>query len=120
MIAEGLEGLDFTDLFPTSTTNFLSEIPIIKPIASSFLQGISNALLTIRIGIVTRRYLFTEYKQISKSDIRIESIKESIKILPIVIRDVMAYLPNKIVKLFTSKKKLSQEEQEIIDSIQKE
>jgi len=118
MIAEGLEGLDFSDLFPTSTTNILSELPIIKPIASSFLQGISNALLTIRIGIVTRKYLFTEYKNVSKSEIRIGSIKESIKMLPIVIKDVMTFLPNKIAKLFTAKKKLTPEEQEILDALQ--
>ena len=37
---------------------------------------ISNALLTIRIGVVTRRYLFTEYKDISKDLIRKQSIKE--------------------------------------------
>ena len=116
LIAEGLEGLDFSDLFPSSTTNFLSEIPLIKPIASSILQGISNALLTIRIGIVTRKYLFTEYKNISKTEIRVSSIKESIKVLPIVVKDVMNYFPNKIASLF-KKTKLTPEEEEIFSSI---
>lgn len=110
LIAEGLEGLDFSDLFPTSTTNFLSEIPLIKPVASSILQGISNALLTIRIGIVTRKYLFTEYKNISKSEIRISSIKESIKVLPVVVKDVMAFFPNKIANLFRKPKNANSEE----------
>lgn len=110
LIAEGLEGLDFSDLFPTSTTNFLSEIPLIKPVASSILQGISNALLTIRIGIVTRKYLFTEYKNISKSEIRISSIKESIKVLPVVVKDVMAFFPNKIANLFRKSKNANAED----------
>lgn len=116
MIAEGLEGLDFSDLFPASTTNFLSEIPIIKPIASSILQGISNALLTIRIGIVTRKYLFSDYKNISQSEIRTSSIKESIKVLPAVIKDVMNFFPSRIANLF-KKKKLTPEEEEILNTV---
>jgi len=117
MIAEGLEGLDFSDLFPASTTNFLSEIPLIKPIASSLLQGISNALLTIRIGIVTRKYLFSEYKNISKSEIRISSIKESIKVLPVVIKDVLTFFPKTIGNLFKKKKLTPEEEEEILKTI---
>lgn len=117
MIAEGLEGLDFSDLFPASTTNFLSEIPLIKPIASSIVQGISNALLTIRIGIVTRKYLFSEYKNISKSEIRTSSIKESIKILPVLLKDVMTFFPNKIANLFRKKNVTPEEQEEILSSI---
>lgn len=109
MIAEGLEGLEFSDLFPASTTNFLSEIPLIKPITSSIVQGISNALLTIRIGIVTRKYLFSEYKELSKNEIRVSSIKESIKVLPIVVKDVLAFFPNQVVRMFTKKKKTEEE-----------
>ena len=108
LIAEGLEGLDFNDIFPTSTANMLSEVPLIKPIASSIIQGISNALLTIRIGVVTRRYLFTEYKDISKDLIRKQSIKESIKILPGVVKAGLLFFPEKIRNIFT--KKVSNEE----------
>ncbi|HHX00174.1 MAG TPA: hypothetical protein GX740_02575, partial [Acholeplasmataceae bacterium] len=69
-----------------------------------------------RIGIVTRKYLFTEYKNISKTEIRVSSIKESIKVLPIVVKDVMNYFPNKIASLF-KKTKLTPEEEEIFSSI---
>lgn len=110
MIAEGLEGLDYRDIFPASTTNFLSEIPLIKPIASSIIQGISNALLTIRIGIVTRKYLFTEYKEATKSEIRSSSIKESIKILPQVIKDVINFLPKRIASMFKKKDKTAEDQ----------
>ncbi|MGN1295885.1 MAG: YcjF family protein [Bacilli bacterium] len=111
LIAEGLEGLDFNDIFPTSTANMLSEVPLVKPIASSVIQGISNALLTIRIGVVTRRYLFTEYKDISKDLIRKQSIKESIKILPGVVKAGLLFFPEKIRNMFT--KKVSDEEVEL-------
>ncbi|MDD3191164.1 MAG: YcjF family protein [Bacilli bacterium] len=103
LIAESLEGLDFNDLFPQSTANFLAEVPLIKPIASSIIQGMSNALLTLRIGAVTRRYLFSETKDPSKAAIRREAIKESIQMIPIVIKDVLTFFPSKIVKLFSKK-----------------
>jgi len=103
LIAESLEGLDFNDLFPQSTVNALSDIPLVKPIMSSFVQGISNALLTMRIGFVTRKYLYSETKNPDKNEIRRFAIKESIKMLPGIITDVVKYFPSKIVKLFTKK-----------------
>ena len=117
LIAEGLEGLDFNDIFPASTTNFLSEIPLIKPLASSIIQGISNALLTIRVGIITRKYLYSEYKHYEISEVRRDSIKESIKLLPAVLKEALTFLPNQVAKLF-QKRKLTPEEQEIYDAMQ--
>lgn len=105
LIAESLEGLDINDLFPQSTANFLAELPLVKPIMNSFVQGVSNALLTMRVGFVTRKYLFSDAKTASKSEIRRSAIKESIKMLPSVIADVVAYFPSKIVKLFAKKEK---------------
>lgn len=103
LIAETLEGLDINDLFPQSTANFLSELPLVKPIMNSFVQGMSNALLTMRVGFVTRKYLFSETKDPSKSEIRRYAIKESIKMLPNVIAEVIAYFPSKLLKIFTKK-----------------
>jgi len=117
LIAEGLEGLDFNDVFPASTTNFLSEIPLIKPLASSIIQGISNALLTLRVGAITRKYLFSEYATQTKTEIRRDSIKESMRALPLVLKDALSFLPNKIAKLF-QKRKLTPEEQEVYDALQ--
>ena len=117
LIAEGLEGLDFNDVFPASTTNFLSEIPLIKPLASSIIQGISNALLTLRVGAITRKYLFSEYAAQTKTEIRRDSIKESMRALPLVLKDALSFLPNKIAKLF-QKRKLTPEEQEVYDALQ--
>ena len=56
LIAEGLENLDLNEVLPTSTINTLGEIPFAKPMLSSITQGISNGLLTLRIGIVTRKF----------------------------------------------------------------
>ena len=109
LIAESLEGLDFNEIFPQSTVNALSDIPLIKPIAGSFANGVTNALMTIRIGIVTRKYLFSD-GNLSKKQIRISAIKESIQVLPGVIKDVITYIPSKIVKVFSKKDKNLEEE----------
>ena len=108
MVAESLEGLDLSDIFPQTTNNVLSEIPFVKPIASSFVNGISNALLTIRIGLVTRKYLFSD-GNLSKSQIRVQAIKESLQMIPIVIKEVMVYFPNKIANAIFKKNKTEKE-----------
>ena len=103
LIAESLEGLDFSDIFPQSTVNYLADVPLVKPIATSLIGGISNALLTLRVGVVTRNYLFSEGK-LNKDEIRTRAIKESLKIIPGVIKDAFAYFPNKIIKACTKNK----------------
>ena len=103
LIAEGLESLNMEDILPTQTINTLNNIPILKPLLSSIVQGIANALLTIRIGLVTRGYLFTESKKATKNSIRAEAFKDALILLPTVIGEVLVFFPSKIVKLFSSK-----------------
>ncbi|HOI46735.1 MAG TPA: YcjF family protein [Bacilli bacterium] len=101
LIAEGLEGLDFNELFPNTTTGIFADIPFIKPITSSIIQGISNALLTARIGIVARKYLLADGREITKTEIRKESLKESIGLMPQVVTEGMTNFPERIRKMFT-------------------
>lgn len=105
LIAEGLENMNLDEILPASTTNALAEIPLIKPLISSVVQGISNALLTIRIGIVTRKYLFADGKEVTKQQIRIEALKESLKMLPIVVKEALAVFPNRVINLFKKQDK---------------
>ncbi len=104
LIAEGLESLKMEDILPTQTINSLSNVPFLKPILSSVVQGVTNALLTIRIGLVTRGYLFTSSKNASKNSIRAEAFKDALILLPTVIGEVLAFFPSKVVKLFTKDK----------------
>ena len=116
LIAEGLENLKLEDILPNQTINSLNNIPLLKPILSSVTQGIANALLTIRIGLVTRGYLFTDSKKASKLSIRAEAFKDALVLLPIVIGEVLLYFPQKIVKLFTKDKKVESEEVNVVVS----
>ena len=77
LIAEGLESISIDDILPNSVNNALGQIPFIKPVMASVTQGIANALLTIRIGCVTRKYLFRDGNIITKEDIRKSAFKDS-------------------------------------------
>lgn len=105
LISEGLENLDLNELFPASALNFLSEVPFLKTITTSLTQGISNAFLTLRIGIITRKYLFSESPIKSKTKIRTEAFKESAKMIPSVIKNGILLFPEKIRKMFIKKEK---------------
>ncbi|WP_293694129.1 DUF697 domain-containing protein [Streptococcus sp. UBA3373] len=105
LIADGLENINLEDVLPNSTMNAIAEIPFIKPLTSSIMQGVSNALLTIRIGLVARRYLFNDSQIMTKNEIRKYALIDSLKLLPIVITEVINIIPNKIVKVFSKKPK---------------
>lgn len=104
LIAEGLENMRLEDILPQSSMNVIGEIPLVKPLITSILQGVANALMTIRIGCVTRRYLFSDGSVVTKEDIRRQALKESLKILPIVISDTITFFPKRVVRFFTGKK----------------
>ena len=104
LIAEGLESIRLEDVLPTQSIQALENVPLLKPIISSVTQGVANALMTIRIGLVTRGYLFTSSKKASKAQIRAEAFKDALVILPMVVGEVIAYFPSKMIKFFTKKK----------------
>ena len=103
LIADGLENINLEDILPTQTINSLSNIPLLKPLLSSVSQGLMNALLTIRVGLITRGYLFSDSKNLNKNQIRLEAFKDSLTILPQVIGEVLAFFPSKVVRLFSKK-----------------
>lgn len=104
LIAEGVESLKIEDVLPTSTINSISNIPLLKPVLSSVVSGMTNALMTIRVGLVCRGYLFTDSKHATKAQIRAEAFKDALLLLPQVVAEVIAFFPSKVVKLFTKKK----------------
>lgn len=107
LIAEGLESISIDDILPNSVNNALGQIPFIKPVMASVTQGIANALLTIRIGCVTRKYLFRDGNIITKEDIRKSAFKDSLILLPMVLYGTLTFIPKKIVHMFGSKNKES-------------
>ncbi len=104
LIAEGLENLSLDDVMPKTAMNAIGEIPMLGKVLESVTQGAANALLTIRIGCVTRRYLFADGAVVTKDDIRRQAYKETLKLIPIVIAETISFFPRRIVKFFTKAK----------------
>lgn len=113
LIAEGLENLSLEDILPKNAISAISEVPMLGKILESVTQGAANALLTIRIGCVARRYLFSDGSVVTKEDIRKQAYKETLKILPMVVADTISFFPKKIVKFFTRKK---EDKEEVIEN----
>ena len=109
LITEGIEDLDFKEVFPTATTGLLNDIPFLRTLTGSLVQGISNAFLTLRIGVITRKYLFNDSPIKSKKQIRIDSFKESSKLISTVIKSGIHIFPDKIKNIFSKKEKNNEE-----------
>ncbi|MGD9909339.1 MAG: DUF697 domain-containing protein [Candidatus Izemoplasmatales bacterium] len=100
VIAESMENVDINALFPTKSVNLLSEIPFLKTITGSFAQGIGNALLSLRVGIICRNYLFMNLKGLTKNDIRKMAFAEALTLLPSVLAESVKKLPSRFKTLF--------------------
>ena len=103
LVAEGLENLDLNDVLPQQTLNSLGEIPFIKPILSSTTQGISNALLTLRVGIVAREYLMSN-SELPVAKIRKTAFLEAATLTPSVFADAISIFPKTVFNLFKTNK----------------
>lgn len=83
LIAYSLETSNVAEWLVNSCSKFFKDIPAIgKPVAS-IMEGAANGFLTARIGVITRKYLYNEFKihNIGKNNEEIETeiYKESIK-----------------------------------------
>lgn len=65
------------------TENFLGSIPVVGTLTKSIIEGSTNALLTLRIGILTRKYLYEEYAKQEEikdpNDIQAEIVNSAVK-----------------------------------------
>ena len=112
LIAEGRENINIEDVVPKSSLEFLNNMPYLGTIIESVVQGAANAIMTLRIGCVCRRYLFSDGNIITKEEIRKQAYKESLKLLPIVLSDTITFFPKKVVKFFSGFKKKDKNESE--------
>jgi len=109
LVADGMESLKLEDVLPQSALNAIGSIPLMKPIVTSLSQGLVNALLAIRIGLVTRNYLFMDSTVFDKSKIQSQAFAEAMIILPLVLAEVITFLPKKVIHLFSGNKKDKEE-----------
>ncbi len=100
IIAESLEDINFNELFPNKGLNALSDIPFLKIITGSLAQGVGNALLSLRVGIICRNYLFMNLKGVPKSKIRKMAFAEAVMLLPSVMAESIKKLPSRLKSIF--------------------
>jgi len=100
IIAESLEGIDFNQLFPQQGINLLSEVPFLKVVTGSLAQGVGNALLSLRVGIITRNYLFMNLKGQTKKDVRKMAFGEAVLLLPSVLAESVKKMPSRLKSMF--------------------
>ena len=100
LIAEGIEDIEISELLPNKLSETLTDIPFLKTISSSILGGIANGMLTCRVGVVTRSYLFNDNQLLTKKEIRRMAYIESIKMMPIIVKDGLAVFPKGISSIF--------------------
>ncbi len=100
VVAESLEGLDFNQLFPNQSLNALNEIPFLRIFVGSIAQGVGNALLSLRVGIICRNYLFNNLKGIPRSEIRRNAFGEALLLFPAMIAESIRKLPGRLKSIF--------------------
>jgi uncharacterized membrane protein len=100
IIAENLEDMNFSEIFPSSSLNALSEMPVLKTVTGSFAQGLGNALLSLRVGIICRNFLFMDLKGFTKNQIRKIAFAEAVVLLPRVLTESMKKFPSRLKGIF--------------------
>lgn len=100
IIAEGLDDLEVSELLPNKISETMTDLPFVKTISSSILSGIANGMLTCRVGVVTRTYLFRDNKLLDKKQIRRMAYKESIKMMPLIVAGGLSVFPKGVAAVF--------------------
>jgi len=100
VIAESLEGIDLNELFPSKGLQALNEIPFMKILTGSLAQGVGNALLSLRVGIICRNYLFMNLKGMTKKELRKNAFGEAIILLPSVLVESVKRMPSRLRSVF--------------------
>ena len=116
IIADGLEDIDLTDVMPSKVGETLKSVPLVKPILGSIVNGITNSMLTCRVGIITQKYLYNDNKLLNSKDIRRMAYKDTFKLMPKIVVEGLSIFPKGVaavfVKPFTKRQKKQEQEQE--------
>ena len=89
----------------TSMVTKLRKLPLAGVLLESAIEGTVNALMTLRIGYVTKAYLMQGPNALSgiqaKRKVKRQAIKDSFKAFPSVIANTGAMVGNNVVKVLT-------------------
>lgn len=104
LIAEGLEDLELEQVFPNLGMGVLGAIPGFQLITASLLQGMANAFLTLRVGVMTKNYLLAAGQNFVRKEARRAANREAVRMLKPLIKEGLVLMPVSLkeawVKLF--------------------
>lgn len=115
LVAEGIEDIDFTEYMPTKIGETITDLPFVKTISSSIIGGISNSMLTCRVGVITQKYLYNDNKLLDKKDIRKMAYKDTFKLMPRIITEGLAVFPKGVASIFARPFKKKNKKQSDVD-----
>jgi len=115
LIAEGIEEIDFTEYMPTKLGETLTDLPFVKTISSSIIGGVSNSMLTCRVGVITQMYLYNDNKLLDRKEIRRMAYKDTFKLMPKIITEGLAVFPKGVANIFARPFKKRQKKQSDLD-----
>lgn len=102
-IAEGLEKVDISSLISSSIQGTS------KVLTNSVFNGVSNAFLMLRVGMLTKLYLYADDPKKEKITLKNNALIEATKLLPSFISELVfgtvTTVVNSIGKVFTKEKK---------------
>ncbi len=96
LIADGIEDIEFAEVFPVLSKGFIGIIPGLGLLSSSVLQGAGNAFLTLRIGIITRNYYLTAGQGFSRRHARRSAIRPALNQLRMIIKESVSIFPREL------------------------
>lgn len=105
LVADGAQKLEMSSIISSSLTG------LSKTIVDSIGNGAVNALFMLRIGMLTKHYLYADDIKRKKFSLRNSSILEACKLFPSVIMSMITSPVKSIAKLFTGK----EEKEEVLD-----
>ena len=112
LVAGGLEEMDLEDMIPMATESALSKT--LGIIAASATQGALNALMTLRIAVITRNYLLNADLKQTRKELRRKSYSEAAGVLKSILkRNVEEKVTSPVKKVFGGKRKEAQAENEL-------
>ena len=99
MIAEGLEDVDVSEWMPSKIGETISDVPLLRGATNSMFQGLTNGLLALRIGIITRRYLYQDPLLLTPRQLRLAAYKESFSLMPKLLAEGAFNVPKTLITL---------------------
>ena len=110
VLAGVLESINIEGIVTKVAEGFISApfAPLIGVAVSSIMQGTTNALLTVRLGVMTKNFLLNADVSKTRNEIRKEALKEALSIFPSILKtdeeEKAKKSDNKIKAAFTKAK----------------